>query len=283
MRPVRGRTVLPLGSLAHPASEAAQLIAAGFNRHTFLCGQSGSGKTYTLGVILEQLLLQHDAPARRPRPQLRLRPPRRDHWPEPGAGRSRSDRSSSSGRRVPHRLQVRYGRLPLRQQAMVLSLDPVGDTEAYDALRRLAEALGRRSTRCARSAPGQRGDRRGRGPRPAPADRQPRRRRLEHLGREGRHAHPRPARPDWRAAIADLGEIPTRGAIGHRGADPHRALGAPRRAGAGPHRHRRGAQRLPADRPTPTRRWPSTSRHASPPRDASTGSSCCSPRRARAS
>ena len=33
------------------------LDAGGFDRHTFLCGQSGSGKTYALGVLLEQLLL----------------------------------------------------------------------------------------------------------------------------------------------------------------------------------------------------------------------------------
>src|SRR6478736_6829827 len=35
----------------------ASLRAGGFNRHTFLCGQSGSGKTYALGVLLERLLL----------------------------------------------------------------------------------------------------------------------------------------------------------------------------------------------------------------------------------
>jgi hypothetical protein len=36
------------------------LKADGFGRHTFLCGQSGSGKSYALGVILEQLLLRTD-------------------------------------------------------------------------------------------------------------------------------------------------------------------------------------------------------------------------------
>lgn len=35
----------------------ARLRAQGFGRHTFLCGQSGSGKTYALGVHLEQLML----------------------------------------------------------------------------------------------------------------------------------------------------------------------------------------------------------------------------------
>jgi uncharacterized protein len=40
------------------ASARIELRAAGFDRHTFLCGQSGSGKTFALGVILERLLLE---------------------------------------------------------------------------------------------------------------------------------------------------------------------------------------------------------------------------------
>ena len=36
----------------------SRLDAAGFGRHTFLCGQSGSGKTYSLGVLLERLLME---------------------------------------------------------------------------------------------------------------------------------------------------------------------------------------------------------------------------------
>jgi Helicase HerA, central domain len=35
-----------------------RLHARGFARHTFLCGQSGSGKTFSLGVLLEGLLLE---------------------------------------------------------------------------------------------------------------------------------------------------------------------------------------------------------------------------------
>ena len=38
----------------------ARLYAGGFGRHTFLCGQSGSGKSYALSVMLEQLLLETD-------------------------------------------------------------------------------------------------------------------------------------------------------------------------------------------------------------------------------
>ncbi|WP_197512227.1 helicase HerA domain-containing protein [Tessaracoccus coleopterorum] len=43
-------------------ADAARLDARRFNRHTFWCGQSGSGKTYALGVILEQLLLHTELP-----------------------------------------------------------------------------------------------------------------------------------------------------------------------------------------------------------------------------
>ncbi|MFT3873137.1 MAG: hypothetical protein QM714_10890 [Nocardioides sp.] len=39
-------------------SAPAQLRAGRFNRHTFWCGQSGSGETYAPGVVLEQLLIE---------------------------------------------------------------------------------------------------------------------------------------------------------------------------------------------------------------------------------
>ncbi|MGH3270692.1 MAG: helicase HerA domain-containing protein, partial [Trebonia sp.] len=51
---------LILGELALAAGVPCVADAAGFNRHTFLCGQSGSGKTYSLGVILERLLTETD-------------------------------------------------------------------------------------------------------------------------------------------------------------------------------------------------------------------------------
>jgi DNA helicase HerA-like ATPase len=34
--------------------------ADGFDRHTFLCGQSGSGKTFALGLLIERLLIETD-------------------------------------------------------------------------------------------------------------------------------------------------------------------------------------------------------------------------------
>ena len=51
---------LRLGELALAPGVPCVADAAGFNRHTFLCGQSGSGKTYSLGVILERLLTETD-------------------------------------------------------------------------------------------------------------------------------------------------------------------------------------------------------------------------------
>src|SRR5687768_9364825 len=52
------RASLDVGALRLRPDVRFALDAGGFDRHTFLCGQSGSGKTYALGTILEQLLLE---------------------------------------------------------------------------------------------------------------------------------------------------------------------------------------------------------------------------------
>ena len=59
-RSARRNAHLRLGELALATGVPCLADAGGFNRHTFLCGQSGSGKTYSLGVILEQLLIETD-------------------------------------------------------------------------------------------------------------------------------------------------------------------------------------------------------------------------------
>jgi hypothetical protein len=55
-----GRPTAVVGAV--PVSDTqvlpATLRLSGFNRHTFVCGQSGSGKTFSLGVILERLVVQ---------------------------------------------------------------------------------------------------------------------------------------------------------------------------------------------------------------------------------
>ena len=50
------RAELEVGSLTFAPGVPLALDAGAFDRHTFLCGQSGSGKTYALGTILERLL-----------------------------------------------------------------------------------------------------------------------------------------------------------------------------------------------------------------------------------
>lgn len=57
----RSGAYLEFGRLRSADSSArVGLRASGFARHTFVCGQSGSGKTFALGVLLEQLLLRTD-------------------------------------------------------------------------------------------------------------------------------------------------------------------------------------------------------------------------------
>ena len=53
---------LAVGSLVDDPAVPVGLIPKRLNRHTFWCGQSGSGKTYALGVALEQILLHTRLP-----------------------------------------------------------------------------------------------------------------------------------------------------------------------------------------------------------------------------
>ena len=57
-RSERCHAKLRLGELALAADVPCLADAGGFDRHTFLCGQSGSGKTYSLGVVLARLLIE---------------------------------------------------------------------------------------------------------------------------------------------------------------------------------------------------------------------------------
>ena len=52
------RARLDVGTMSLAGGVPASLDAGGFDRHTFLCGQSGSGKSYSLGLTLERLLLE---------------------------------------------------------------------------------------------------------------------------------------------------------------------------------------------------------------------------------
>lgn len=139
-------SALELGALQGSAEVPALLQAKGFGRHTFLCGQSGSGKTYTLGIVLERLLLDTDI-------RIVVIDPNSDYVnlgairPKESAGFADDEYERLAARydvvaRDVHvfggegsekRLRAVFGRLSFEQQSMVLGLHPLTDTEEYNA------------------------------------------------------------------------------------------------------------------------------------------------------
>ena len=221
-------TVLPedgegtLRAATHLTSPDAvvTLQATGFGRHTFVCGQSGSGKTYALGKILEQLLL---------RTKLRMvvldpnsdyvtltEPrPREETGLDEDAYREQTAQLAEvapevhvfGGDDVP--LAVRFGRLQTAEQALVLGIDPAVDTAAYGALRAATDDAGDDAALTDVLATLDRGD---------DAARELARR-TRNLGIDewsiwaGREVTPVAERlaAGWRAAVLDLGAVPTAG------------------------------------------------------------------------
>ncbi|WP_163543933.1 ATP-binding protein [Occultella kanbiaonis] len=116
------------------------------NRHTFWCGQSGSGKTYSLGVLLEQILLHTSLP-------LLILDPNADyvHLGTPREGADAAEASalagldirvrSAGGRSGSDPLRVRYAEMVALARAAVLRLEPLRDAAEYHAaLEVLAES-----------------------------------------------------------------------------------------------------------------------------------------------
>jgi uncharacterized protein len=131
-------------------SAPARLRATGFARHTFMCGQSGSGKTYTTGVLFERLLAATGLP-------IVVLDPNSDHVhlgslrdPDDTSPEAQRYRSVASGVRVarargldaPYTLCADFSDLELDVQARLLHLDPIRDLDGYATLRRLAGGLG---------------------------------------------------------------------------------------------------------------------------------------------
>jgi hypothetical protein len=136
---------LPIGTLALAPDQAALLDAGGFDRHTFLCGQSGSGKTYSLGLVLEQLLAETSLRVIVLDPNsdyVRLDRLRSDAPP----ARAEAFRAAADGIRVlrggslgGQPLRLRFAELESACQAALLRLDPVADRQEYAALLALLE------------------------------------------------------------------------------------------------------------------------------------------------
>jgi uncharacterized protein len=136
----RPRAKLRLGQLALAPGVPCLADAAGFDRHTFLCGQSGSGKTYSLGVILERLLIETDL-------RMVILDPNSDFV---HLGKVRADADPTLGRRYQEaapgvavysanspgarRLRLHAAEIDPATQAAVLRLDPIADSEEYASL-----------------------------------------------------------------------------------------------------------------------------------------------------
>jgi uncharacterized protein len=132
--------VLDVGELLLEPTVRFSLDAGGFDRHTFFCGQSGSGKTYALGTVLERLLVETTL-------RIVLLDPNsdfvrlgevRDGVDEGLATRYREAATDVAVRRAapdrPDRLHVRFTDCDADEQAAVLRLDPIRDREEYGAL-----------------------------------------------------------------------------------------------------------------------------------------------------
>ena len=134
------RAVLEIGDLALAPGVHCALDAGGFDRHTFLCGQSGSGKTYSLGVILEQLLMETGLRMVVLDPNsdfIRLAALRANVDP------ATAERYGDAARgvavlsvRAPgdQRLRLRLAELSHAAQAALLRLDPIADRDEHAEL-----------------------------------------------------------------------------------------------------------------------------------------------------
>ena len=131
-------TYLSIGSRVDAPGGSVELLASKFNRHTFWCGQSGSGKTYALGVLLEQLLLHTELPLLVLDPNadfVHLNEPRPEADPAEGSGIGGTDmRILHSGPGSGNRVRTRFTDLSVASKAAVLQLDPVRDAGEFNVL-----------------------------------------------------------------------------------------------------------------------------------------------------
>ncbi len=160
-----GATLLDVGRAE--GGGRANLHAQGFARHTFLCGQSGAGKTFALGVVLERLLLETDL-------RLVILDPNGDHVGL-GAARTAADSNRTRAEPLPEAeldellsrysgaaggvsvfsgdgqpVRVRLAELSHEARAAAVGLEPLADPEDYGAFTRLSD--GRDSLAAVRDA-----------------------------------------------------------------------------------------------------------------------------------
>ncbi len=146
-----GTATIEIGAIvaAEPATTTvpARLRTKGFARHTFMCGQSGSGKTSTTGVLFERLLSGSSLP-------LVVIDPNSDYIhlgttadPTDDSDAAQRHRALAAGVAVArtrgspstYTLCADFGELGLDLQAELLRLDPIADLELFATLRALTE------------------------------------------------------------------------------------------------------------------------------------------------
>jgi uncharacterized protein len=134
------RSALTIGELLLAPGVVATLDSGGFNRHTFMCGQSGSGKTYSLGLVLERLLLGTSLRMVILDPNsdyIRLSEVLESADPTVAAQYAVAASGVSVWQNNPeatHPLQLQFLDLDPAAQAAVFGLDPIRDREEYAAL-----------------------------------------------------------------------------------------------------------------------------------------------------
>ena len=140
----------------------ARLAPTGFARHTFMCGQSGSGKTFSLGVVLERLLYETELPVvildpnsdyvnlgkllgRAAINRFATAPLTREEYAELAARYpERADVVVASANRGDVPLRIHLSDLTLHEQALTMQLDPIEDPDEYHALIDATGSLGAR-------------------------------------------------------------------------------------------------------------------------------------------
>ena len=140
---------IEVGTLRDVPTLPARLRSKGFSRHTFMCGQSGSGKTYTTGVLFERLIAGSTLP-------MVILDPNSDHVhlgrltdpddPSPEAQRYRAVADQvvtlrARGQEATHTLCADFSDLDPDVQAKLLRLHPIADLDDFAALARITASL----------------------------------------------------------------------------------------------------------------------------------------------
>ena len=128
---------LRLGQLAGVPDVGVAIVPKRLNRHTFWCGQSGSGKTYALGVFLERVLLTTRLPMVVFDPNsdfARLDEVSPSADPETAQALAALDVAVLRPGDEASPLRVAFTGLSAQAKAAVLRLDPIVDRREYNAL-----------------------------------------------------------------------------------------------------------------------------------------------------